>query len=129
MWVDERGLKKAERPESPETPIDVVGMIRDTFMEFFAATALMLTINLLITFQSTAETLRLTVVRYSVLASSFLLIVSLIVGGFTAGYLLDVAEKGQHRHTALLCARVQWWTFVFGVIPLLVAIVWRVGFG
>lgn len=122
-------LKKAERSERSEVPIDVVFMIRDTFMEFFAATALMLTINLVITFQSSVEVLQLAVVRYSVLASSVLLIVSLIVGGFTAGYLLDVAEKGKNRATALLCARVQWWTFVFGVIPLLIAIVWRVGFG
>lgn len=109
--------------------VDVVGMIRSTFMEFFAATALMLTINLLVVFQSSVETLRLGIVRYAVLASSFLLIVSLIIGGFTAGYLLDVAETGRHRDTALLCARVQWWTFVFGVIPLLVAIVGRIGFG
>ena len=81
--------------------VDVVGMIRNTFMEFFAATALMSTINLLIIFQSSAETLRLDIVRYPVLASSFLLFVSLIVGGFTAGYLLDVAETGQHRETAV----------------------------
>ena len=114
--------------EKAETHIDVVGMIRDTFMEFFAATALMLTINLLITFQSSAETLRLDAVRYSVLSSSFLLMISLIVGGFTAGYLLDVAETGKHKNTALLCARIQWWAFVFGIIPLMLAIVVRVGF-
>lgn len=126
--VCDSGLKEAE-PEESVASIEVVMMIRQTFMEFFAATALMLTINLLIAFQSGVEVLRLGVVRYSVLASSFLLIVSLIVGGFTAGYLLDVAERGGQRHTALLCARVQWWTFVFGVVPLLVAIVWRVGFG
>jgi len=125
-WCVGLGLKKAERSE---TPVDVVFMIRDTFMEFFAATALMLTINLVITFQSSVEILRLAAVRYSVLASSVLLIVSLIVGGFTAGYLLDVAQRGEHRGTAILCARVQWWTFVFGVIPLLIAIVWRIGFG
>jgi glucan phosphoethanolaminetransferase (alkaline phosphatase superfamily) len=98
-------------------------------MEFFAATALMLTINLLIVFQSGAETLRLDVVRYSVLASSFLLFLSLIVGGFTAGYLLDVAETGQHRETAIRCAKLQWWTFVFGVVPLLFAVIGRIGFG
>ena len=98
-------------------------------MEFFAATALMLPINLLIVFQSGAETLRLSIVRYSVLVSSFLLFVSLIVGGLMAGYLLDVAETGQHRETALRCARVQWWTFVFGVIPLLFAVIGRIGFG
>ena len=109
--------------------VDVVGMIRSTFMEFFAATALMLTINLLIVFQSGAETLKLDIVRYSVLASSFLLFLSLIVGGFTAGYLLDVAETGQHRKTALRYARVQWWTFVFGVVPLLFAVIGRIVFG
>lgn len=112
-----------------ESSVDVLGMVRSTFMEFFAATALMLTINLLITFQSSVETLRLDVVRYSVLVSSFLLIVSLIIGGFTAGYLLDVAETGKNMNIALLCARIQWWTFVFGVIPLLFAIVGRIGFG
>ena len=73
--------------------------------------------------------MRLDIVRYPVLASSFLLFVSLIVGGFTAGYLLDVAETGQHRATAVRCARVQWWTFVFGVVPLLFAVIGRIWFG
>jgi hypothetical protein len=98
-------------------------------MEFFAATAMMLTINLLVVFQSGAQALRLDVVRYSVLASTFLLFLSLIVGGFTAGYLLDLAETGQHRQTALRCARIQWWTFVLGVVPLLLAVIGRIAYG
>lgn len=105
-------------------------MVKDGATQIMAAAALILTINLgIITFgidPLTDEEI-LNQISIPIKISGIFLIISLISGGVALGFLYDVIESGNKDTGAVWSYRVEFWTFVIGLIAIFVAVWIRLG--